>query len=70
MQDDDLVAKEVNEFFKNDVSTLNINENIFISNKTSDDLTDPIEKDIEKHKFYLRILLIQKHFESTNNLSF
>ena len=61
LQDDDLIAKELNKFFKNAVSTLNNLENRFITNRSSDGITDPIDKAIEKYKFYPRILLIQKH---------
>ena len=47
LQDDALIAKELKSS-KISVSTLNINENIFIANRASDCLTDPIEKAIEK----------------------
>ena len=40
--DDDLIAKELNEFLKNAVSILNIKEISFINNRTSDDITDPV----------------------------
>ena len=36
LQDDNLIAKELNKFFKNAVSTLNIKENRFITNRSSD----------------------------------
>ena len=61
MQDDDLIAKELNKFFKNAMSTLNIKENSFITNRSSDGITDPIYKTIDKYKFHPSILLIQKH---------
>ena len=54
--DDDLTAKELNKFFKNAVSTLNITENSFITTRTSDGLTDLIDKAIDKYKFYLSIV--------------
>ena len=38
LQDGDLIAKELNKFFKNAVSTLNVNENSFITNSTLDDV--------------------------------
>ena len=44
LQDDDLIAKELNKFFKNTVSTLNIKENRFITNRSLDGITDPIDK--------------------------
>ena len=42
LQDDDLIAKELNKFFRNVVSTLNIKENRFITNRSSNGITDPI----------------------------
>ena len=60
MQGDDLIAKEVNEFFKNVVSTLNITKNSFITTRISGGITDPIDKAIDKCKFHQSILLIQK----------
>ena len=68
MQDDNLIAKELNEFFKNAVSTLNITENSFIATRTSDDITDLIDKAIDK--FHPSILLIQKHLKNHNVFSF
>ena len=56
MQEDDLTAKELNKFFKNAVSALNIKENSFITNRTSDDTTDPIDKALAKYKFHPSIL--------------
>ena len=35
LQDDDLIATELNELFKNAASTLNITENRFITTRTS-----------------------------------
>ena len=61
LQDDDLIAKEPNKFFKNAVSPLNIKENRFITNRPSDGITDPVDKAIDKYKFHPCILLIQKH---------
>ena len=63
LQDSDLIAKQLNAFFKNAVSALNANENNFITNRTSDATTDPIKKAIEKCKFHPSILLIQKQSE-------
>ena len=54
MQDDDLIAKELNKFFKNAMSTLNIKENRFITNRSSDGITNPIDKAIKKYKFHPR----------------
>ena len=54
----------------NDMSTLNIKENSFITKRTSEDITDSIEKVINKYKFQLSILLIQKHLENHHIFSF
>ena len=62
-KDDDLIAKELNEFFKNAVFTLNITENSFITTRKSDGITDLVDKAIDK--FYPSILLIQKHLKTT-----
>ena len=70
MQDDDLIAKELIKFFKNVVSTLNIKENRFITNRSSDGITDPIDKAIVKYKFHPSILLIQKHLKNHDVFSF
>ena len=70
MQDNDLIAKELNKFFKNVASTLNIKENNFITNRSLDGITDPIDKAIEKYKFHPSILLIQKHLKNHNVFSF
>ena len=67
LQDDDLIAKELNEFFKNAVSTLNIAENRFIKTRTSDGITDPIDKAMDK--FHPSILLIQKHLKIHDGFS-
>ena len=64
LKDDDLIAKELNKFFKNAVSTLNIKENRFITNSASDGITDPVDKAIDKYKFHPSILLIQKHLKN------
>ena len=70
MQDDDQIAKELNKFFKNAVSTLNIKENRFITNRSSDGITDPVDKAIDKYKFRPSILLIQKHLKNHDIFSF
>ena len=70
LQDDDLIAKELNKFFKNVVSTLNIKENKFITNSSSDGITDPADKAIDKYTFHPSILLIQKHLKNHDLFSF
>ena len=51
------------------MSPLKINKNIFITNRTFGDLTDPREKAVPKKKFHSSIFQYKKHFES-NNFSF
>ena len=70
MEDDDLIEKELNEFFKNAMSSLNIRENSSITTRTSYDITDLIDKAIDKYKFYQSTLLIQKHLKNYDVFSF
>ena len=42
--DDSKIAEEMNNFFKNAVSTLDIKENSFIINHDNSHITDPVEK--------------------------
>ena len=70
LQDDDLIAKELNKFFKNTAFKLNIIENWFITNGSSDGITDPIDKAIEKYKFHPSILLIRKPLKNHDVFSF
>ena len=62
---DDFIAKKLNIFVKNAVSTLNIIKNSFITNMKSDDITDPIDKAIDKYKFHPSIFLRKKHLNTT-----
>ena len=70
LRDDDQIAKELNKFFKNVVSALNIKENRFITNRSSDGITDPVDKAIDKYKFHPSILLMQKHLKNHDIFSF
>ena len=49
--------EELNNFFKEAVSALNVNENSCVINPDSINISDPIEKAISKYKFHPRILL-------------
>ena len=51
LQDDSEVPEELNNFFKEAVSTLDVNENSYIINPDSINISDPIEKAISKYKF-------------------
>ena len=48
LQDDQKIADELNTFFKNAVSNLNINENTYIRNPDSGNPSDPVDKAICK----------------------
>ena len=54
-----LQLNELNTFFKNKVSNLNIIENMYILNHVSGNLSDPFDKAICKYKFHPSILLIK-----------
>ena len=62
---DDFIAKKLNIFVKNAVSTLNIIKNSFITNMKSDDITDPIDKAIDKYKVHPSRFLRKKHLNTT-----
>ena len=70
LQDDQKIADELNTFFKNAVSNLNINENTYIINHNSGNLSDPVDKTICKYKFYPSILLIKIKLENQISLQF
>ena len=57
-QDDNEVVEELNNFFREAVSTLDINENSYIINLDSINISDPIEKGKSRYKFHPSILLI------------
>ena len=70
IQNDQEIANELNTFFKDTVSDLNINENPYIINQVSDDSLDPVEKCINKYKFHPSILLIKNRIKIQNLFSF
>ena len=70
IQNDQEIANELNTFFKDTVSNLNINENPYIINQVSDDSLDPVEKCINKYKFHPSILLIKNQIKIQNLFSF
>ena len=70
LQDDQKIADELNTFFKNAVSNLNINENTYIINHNSGNLSDPVDKTFCKYKFYPSILLIKIKLENQISLQF
>ena len=64
------IANELNTFFKDTVSNLNINENPYVINQVSDDSLDLVEKCINKYKFHPNILLIKNRIKIQNLFSF
>ena len=61
--DDSKIAEEMNNFFKNVVSTLDIKENSFIINHDNSHITDPVEKAIEKYKFMQVFCSLKKQLD-------
>ena len=70
IQNDQEIANELNTFFKDTVSNLNINENPYIINQVSDDSLDPVEKCINKYKFHPSILPFKNRIKVQNLFSF
>ena len=68
LQDDSAVAEELNNFFKEAVTTFDVNRNSYIINPDSINISDPIEKAISKYKFHPSILLINDNI--VNQVSF
>ena len=66
LQDDNKIAEEMNNFFKNAVSELDMKENSYIINQNVSYITDPIENTIEKYKFHPSILLIKEKTKCSN----
>ena len=61
LQDDKKIAEELNTFFKNAVSTLDINENSSIINQIFLNFDDLVDRAIEMYKYYpVSSLLIRK----------
>ena len=69
IQNDQEIANELNTFFKDTFSNLEINENPHI-NQVSDNILDPIENCINKYKFHPGILLIENRIKIQNLFSF
>ena len=58
LQDDSEVAEELNNFFKQAISSLDISESSYIINPDSINISDPFEIAVSKYKFHPSILLI------------
>ena len=70
LHDDSEVAEELNNFFKEAVSILDVNENSYIINCDSINISDPIEKAMSKYKFHPSILLIKGKVTNQDKFSF
>ena len=69
LQDDSEVSRELN-FFREAVSTLDVNENSYIINSNSINISDHIERAISKYKFHPSILLINDKIVNQDKFSF
>ena len=70
IQNDDKVAETLNTFFKNAVSTLDINENSYIVNNESSTILDPVERAIKKYEIHPSILLIKSKIGNEKSFKF
>ena len=70
LQDDQKIAEELNTFFKNAVSTLDINEDSSIINQNFQNFDDPVDRAIEMYKYHLSIILINQKIGNQNKFSF
>ena len=70
IQNGNKVAETLNTFFKNAVSTLDINENSYIVNNESSTILDPVEKAIKKYEVHPSILLIKNKIGNEKSFKF
>ena len=68
--DDQKIADELNTYFKNAVSNLNKNYNMYIINHDSDNLSDPVDTAICKFQFHPSIPFIESKLENLTFFSF
>ena len=59
IQNDDKIAETLNTFFKNALSSLDINENSYIVNNESNTVLDPVERAIKNYEIHPSILLVK-----------
>ena len=64
------ITNELNTFFKDTASNLEMNKNPYIINQTLHDIFDPLEKCINKDKFHPSKLLIENRIKIKNLFSF
>ena len=70
LQDNSEVAEELNKFFKEAFSTLDVNENSYIINPDYINISGPIEKATSKYKFHPTILLVNDKIVNQDKFSF
>ena len=70
LQDDKKIAEELNTFFKNGVSSLDINENSSITNQNFQNFDDPVDRAIEMCEYHPSIILINQKIGNQNKFSF
>ena len=64
------IVEELNTFFKNAFSTLDVNENSSIINQNFQNVDDPVDRAIEMYKYHPSIILINKKVDNQNKFSF
>ena len=69
LQDNSEAAEELNKFFEEGVSTLDINESSYIINPGSI-ISEPVEKSMSKYTFYPSFLLINDKMVNQDKFSF
>ena len=69
LQDDREIAEELNNFFEEAASTLDVNENSYIINPDSINISELTEKAISKYKFHPSILLINDKIVNQDKFS-
>ena len=70
LQDDKKIPEELNTFFKNVFSLLEINENSGIINQNFQNIDDPVDRAIEMCKYHPSIIPIKSKVDNQNKFSF
>jgi len=68
ISDDKLVSEEINSFFKDAASSIDIAENFYLKDKSN--AADPIDRLIDEYKNHPSILTIKSKMENTTQFSF
>ena len=70
LQDDQKIAEELNTFFKNAVSILDINEKSSVINQNFLNFDDPVDGAMEMYKYHPSIILINQKIGNQNKFLF